>query len=307
MKMRQIEMGLIGTFRYICDSHYILKLMSELKYTLLAKNRNYIAENVSLQDCIGKPLNVAGCTLFICKQGSAEISLNFRKYILDVNHLLIILNDSITTPVSVSADFVSFRLSISTDFTDELLYRSSSKMYDFLHHNPILKLTSELSNLLKGWQEQVLWISKPINKVSADQMVKNSLLNLFLAIENIISSTKFFSEQSNRMNRTWTIINDFIKLIAEHCSCNRSVVFYADRLCISTNYLYKIVVKELKITPKDIIDYYILSRIKLLLVTTNLSVNEIAEKLSFEDPSYLNRYFRRQVGVTLTEFRSNAL
>lgn len=43
---------------------------------------------------------------------------------------------------------------------------------------------------------------------------------------------------------------------------------------------------------------------KRLLYNTRLSVKEISHRLGFEDPSYFNRFFRKNVGCTAGEFRS---
>lgn len=45
---------------------------------------------------------------------------------------------------------------------------------------------------------------------------------------------------------------------------------------------------------------------KRLLYNTKFSVKEISHRLGFEDPSYFNRFFRKNVGMTAGEFRSRS-
>lgn len=55
--------------------------------------------------------------------------------------------------------------------------------------------------------------------------------------------------------------------------------------------------------PKAIIDRHIISEIKLLLTFSDLSVQQIADRLDFPDQSYLGRFFRKAVGMSPTAYR----
>ena len=57
-------------------------------------------------------------------------------------------------------------------------------------------------------------------------------------------------------------------------------------------------------SAKELIDAAAVLEIKMLLQTTDLSVQEIAYRLRFPDQSYLGRYFRKHAGVSPTDFRS---
>ena len=81
------------------------------------------------------------------------------------------------------------------------------------------------------------------------------------------------------------------------------MAFYADKLCITTTYLYKICRKALNLSPKELIDRQTVSEIKTYLANTDLPVKSIAEELRFEDASYMCRYFRRLTGVSPLDYR----
>jgi AraC family transcriptional activator of pobA len=65
------------------------------------------------------------------------------------------------------------------------------------------------------------------------------------------------------------------------------------------------VVKEtIHITPKQMIDYYLTALIKKTLLTTSLTFQQIADKLNFTDQSAMGQFFKRNTGMTLSEFRN---
>lgn len=57
-------------------------------------------------------------------------------------------------------------------------------------------------------------------------------------------------------------------------------------------------------SPKTIIDKRLIIEIKVLLQSTELSIQEIADKLNFPDQSYLSRYFKVNCGITPTDYRN---
>ena len=90
----------------------------------------------------------------------------------------------------------------------------------------------------------------------------------------------------------------------EHCASQREVSFYADKLCISTKYLTGICKAVTGDSAKKIIDDFAILEIKVLLQSTELTVQEIADRLVFPDQSYLGRYFKRHEGMSLKEYQS---
>ena len=100
------------------------------------------------------------------------------------------------------------------------------------------------------------------------------------------------------------IFKSFVSLVHEHCTSQREVSFYADKLCISTKYLTGICKAVTGDSAKKIIDDFAILEIKVLLQSTELTVQEIADRLSFPDQSYLGRYFKRHEGISPKEYQN---
>ena len=107
-----------------------------------------------------------------------------------------------------------------------------------------------------------------------------------------------------KKDRSWIILRKFAVLLSEYCHISRDVKFYADKLCITPDYLYKLTQKGMEMSPKEIIDQQIIIEIKTYLTNTDLSVKNIAAELHFDDSSYMCRFFRRLTGVSPTEYRN---
>ena len=82
------------------------------------------------------------------------------------------------------------------------------------------------------------------------------------------------------------------------------MAFYADKLNITPNYLNIISKRNIGTTAKEQINIQISLVVKMLLDTTDLTVKEIAERLHYDDPSYLCRVFRKQTGLSPVQYRN---
>ena len=77
------------------------------------------------------------------------------------------------------------------------------------------------------------------------------------------------------------IFKNFIALVHENCISQREVTFYASKLCISTKYLTGICKSVTGEAAKKIIDDFAILEIKVLLQSTGLTIQEIADRLGF--------------------------
>lgn len=101
------------------------------------------------------------------------------------------------------------------------------------------------------------------------------------------------------------IYNDFMSLVAANYHTRHDVLFYAEKLCISVRYLSKVTNDVVGIAPKQVIMDYVMQEAKVLLATTNLSIQEISNKLGFVAQSVFSSSFKKNVGKTPNDFRIN--
>lgn len=101
-------------------------------------------------------------------------------------------------------------------------------------------------------------------------------------------------------------IDRFTALVQTEYAIHHDVEYYADRLCITPNYLNKIARQSLGVTTKQYICQRLLEEAKRLLAYTNLSITGIAAELHFDTASYFVRLFRKHIGITPLQYRENA-
>lgn len=96
----------------------------------------------------------------------------------------------------------------------------------------------------------------------------------------------------------------FAALVENHYLTTRHINFYADKLCLTPNYLNEKVQQAFGVSTKCYIQNRLLIEAKRLLQYTDKTVLDISESLAFENSSYFIRFFRKHTGMTPLKFRN---
>jgi len=100
-------------------------------------------------------------------------------------------------------------------------------------------------------------------------------------------------------------VRDFKDYVARHYGeKSLSVQTVAAHMAISASYLSKLVKRHLDRSVIDYLTEYRMERAKDLLVSSDLMTYEIAEATGYPDAHYFSSSFKRHVGLTPTEYRS---
>lgn len=131
------------------------------------------------------------------------------------------------------------------------------------------------------------------------------VLRLHLLLKLLEQDYLFQFPEKDIVIRPEKAIQKFIHLIETHFYEESSVKFYADQLNITSNYLNILSQRHLKMSAGDFINNRIMLEAKRLLVSTSLSMKEIAYHLGFNDNGYFSKAFKKSVGKTPSDFRES--
>mgnify|MGYP003440296047 FL=1 len=99
-------------------------------------------------------------------------------------------------------------------------------------------------------------------------------------------------------------VDDFVSSVSSHFREEHSTEYYAERLCITSNYLNKITKRVLGISAKAYIQQQCMEEACRQLQYTSLSVQEIARELGYESATYFVRAFGKCMGMTPLSYRN---
>jgi len=168
--------------------------------------------------------------------------------------------------------------------------------------SPFLSLDEQLNERFYRLLEQM---KSEINDTrNKDQHILRAMLYEALVLLNRAEKVENRGQPMNDISPS-RYINGFIHAVEAEYMMRHEVEYYADKLCITPNYLNKIVKQSLGTTVKSYIHQKLFAEAKRLLSYTILSVNEIAEWLHFDSASHFVRFFRKHADMTPLQYRQS--
>ena len=170
-----------------------------------------------------------------------------------------------------------------------------------------------------------------ISKITLEGVIYERILHLIEEIKYEIEAYRVKDKHILRallyetlmlLHRAYTAINNlprknrkpensymdkFAGLVNSGFKRYHSTRYYADQLCITSNYLNEIIKNATGVSAKRYIQDRILSEAKKMLIYTDFRISEIADDLGFDDWSYFIRFFRKQTGFTPLEYKKNGI
>lgn len=106
-------------------------------------------------------------------------------------------------------------------------------------------------------------------------------------------------------SRKAEIFRRFLALVNANAASERTIQFYADRLCLAPRYLCRVVKEASGQTIMYYVQEAVIDLAKIALRYSDQSIADIAFSLHFDDPSTFTRYFRKATGMPPTEYRAS--
>ena len=107
----------------------------------------------------------------------------------------------------------------------------------------------------------------------------------------------------SEMKRSDGILKSFAELVTRNIMTEPSLDFYAEQLCISKQYLSLIIKEKTRVTAGRILATVRTEAASRLLRDPELTIQQIAEKLSFADQSSFGKFFKKHTGMSPMRYR----
>ncbi len=279
---------------YLCSMTQINKFKIEnlaafKDATLISHPDFAINRSVEVADTIGRVIKMREPYRFMenrivrVLRGFIRFSINLREYRIAEGEALYVGQNSVAEILDYDADSV----------VDLLAFTLSAE-------NENIKEEYLISKENERWIEEYFQL---IYTISATQPFDwRSVEHLLLSLHyRIVDSTASSHHPKGRKEELFRL---FIEQLNTHRD-KHDLSFYAERMNISPQYLSRLVFEASGIVASDWINRAVTLQAKLLLRSSGHTVEQIAEELNFSTTPYFCRFFKREVGITPTEYRKN--
>ncbi len=243
----------------------------------------------------------------ICTQGETTISLNLHEFRITRDTMFVFGPHSVLQARSTDR-FQAHILALSPEFMRRLTIDTKRMLQLFLQlaDHPCIELRTEESRLLGDYIRLVGTERQEPDRQFSQDIVSELIAATIYKVANILHryKTEHPEIQTRTQNRNETYFRRFIELLSDHYKKERSVNFYAQRLCITPKYLTT-TIKRISGKPvSDWIDHFVLLEAQSLLKYTNMSIQEISYRLNFPNQSFFGCYFKRLTGMSPSQYKT---
>lgn len=240
-----------------------------------------------------------GMTIMLATAGEAHIRIDDRPYRLSPGSVAVLMPFHRIGYEMQSDDFCFRYLSFDFDFMADFPLLIPPEDSERFCATPFLKTDKRsFEGLMRSYdtmKEYALMQEHPYRS----GIVK---AQLFIFISDLLFRCAD-SVRRVRRNRGEELTDEFFRLLHRHHNTQRSLAFYADRLCVTTKYLSKVIRRTSGQTVYFWIEEFTVREAKQLLRSTQATVTQIAEQLDFSNSSFFAKFFRRHTGLSPIEFR----
>ncbi len=255
-----------------------------ISYPDFAINRGIkVASAIGRVMKLGEPYRLIENRIVRVMRGFIRISINLREYRIAEGEALYIGQNSVA----------------------EILDFGDDSIVDLLGFTACAENGNIKEEYLVG-RENESWIEeyfRLIYTISATHPFdRRSVEHLLLSLHyRIVNSTVSNHSPAGRKEELFHL---FVEQLNTHRG-KHNLAFYAERMHISSQYLSRLVFEASGISASDWINRAVIKQAKLLLRSLGLTIEQIADELHFSTTPYFCRFFKREVGITPTEYRKN--
>ena len=263
----------------------------------------YFADNITSIPGLMKQFKVNFIAYVMVTEGRLTVDMNNVTYQLDKNCSLFVDRKVVIDNVKHTENFNCVICAMSTDVGFGFFNKSLLQSIMHIMANPVIKLEQAEADLMMKYYELLVFKMEHPDMNCGHETVRHIIR---CSAYDLLSNINRHLNQVNdddMLRQSDRIYRRFMLLLADNTNVNRSVKSYADELCVSPKYLTSVCRKHSDYTASELIATAIISRIKQLLLYSDLSIKEVASEMGFDNLSFFGKYVRKHLGLSPNHYR----
>lgn len=237
-----------------------------------------------------------GIVILLCKADGGTICVDSKEYKLSKNNVIVLPENHVINNITPSLMLQSNAIAVSMDYILNMPSPIDTSIFSYSRYLSVIKIADDKFDDLQNYYRFIYKESKEYSKYRLE-IIRSIFFALILEI--LAEYEKIFETKDELSDIKANNLSDrFFQLLATNYKNNRSVKFYADKLNLTPKYLSTAIKR---VTGRPILDWIheaILIDAKMLLRTTDMTIQEIADQLNFSSSSAFVQFFKKHTGKT---------
>lgn len=238
---------------------------------------------------------LGGMVICLCRRYEGSIYIDGKEHKLGESSIAILPEKHLVRfTKSIKVETIQF-FAVTTDYILNMPSPIDTSIFSYSRYIPVMQVSD---SKFDDFQSYFRFLYKESNEKSTyqDEILRSILYALILEITGEYDAQ--YNLNTGAEIKSHDLSDKFFQLLAVYYKENRTVQFYADKLNITSKYLTTAIKKT---TGRPVLEWLheaVLVEAKMLLKTTDLTVQEISDRLNFSSPSAFVQFFKKHTGTT---------
>lgn len=239
--------------------------------------------------------NLNGIVICLCRGYRGSVYIDGKEHKLSESSIAILPEKHVIRfTESIEIETIQF-IAVTTDYILNMPSPIDTSIFSYSRYIPVMQVSDSKFDDFQSYFRFLYKKSKD-KSTYQNEILRSILYALILEISG--EYDKQYNLNSGAEIKSHDISDKFFHLLAVYYKEYRTVQFYADKLNITPKYLTTAIKKA---TGRPVLEWLheaVLIEAKMLLKTTDLTVQEISDRLNFSSPSAFVQFFKKHTGTT---------
>lgn len=241
------------------------------------------------------PFSIEGIMIVLCHSGHSRVTIDGKNHLLSAGNVLILPEKHIIRIERNSEPMTKSVLFVSTDFILDMPSPIDTDIFVYSRFAPVISVSEER---MEDYRSYFRFIEKERREDGKyrKHIIRSLIYALFL--ELTAEFEQHYDVGSDCKIKDESLSDAFFRLLAANFREYRSVSWYAERLSLTPKYLSEVIKEHTGRTILDWIHTSVMIEAKMLLKTSGMTVQQVADHLNFSSASAFVQFYRKHSGVT---------
>ncbi len=288
----------------------IVQSVDWVELTTDLENDFLCVEAVNFQSELFKePCRVDGVTVVMITEGQVQANINLQQVNMQAGEVIVNVPDNIVQIVQEDIGVSGVIMLISYELFQKIpgFHIEKSPAYVHLQKHPLFRPMDKDWKWLLEFSRNILYATNNYDGERKPEVILGLLAAFTQCLLDAAKTADFITPDSIMLSGNAhqnNVFEQFMTLLHEHHSQERTVQFYAAKLMFTPKYFSKLIREITGRSASDWITDFVMLEARHLLRRSDLSIKEVSYQLNFATPSLFARYFKKHAQCTPQEYRS---
>lgn len=282
----------------------------DYKYTKLPLNMDEIIGNdfwiydkitAPMFMMVKDPVKLTSNTNIFVRKGSFKILINLIPYQGHGPALVNIRHGETLQVIEASEDlYASFIVLSKRMVEDMFLHINDVTNLTNIYRQPVVGLNEELVPKFEGLYESMHTVTDDTGNPQLLKAIEHCIIAFYYRY-----AYKCYDLLEGGKDTASRLSDSFLKMVKDKFKTERFLDYYAEQLGVTPKHLSRTIKAQTGYSAASWIEKFLILESKILLKSTNLTVQQISDNLNFPSQSFFGKYFKKNVGISPKAYRNS--